>query len=352
MGTGSRATFVFSWAQTEVDGVVAAPLEVLAVGAVWRWTGGAVRLDGAPDILLLDGALGQTDLRRRAARAVRRLVGAALSAPTALLPEGPVSTDQSFVVTDGRSSHVLTVIDVPGQAALLLMAVGSLPPVDTDLWVVRSDVVLALAPAREAEAGMICFAAGTRIATSGGPCPVEALRPGDRVLTADDGPQPVLWTGGRRVTGARLHVMPGLRPVRLRGGALGADGPSRDLLVSPGHRMLVRGPVARALFNVSEVLVAAEDLADGVAAVADRSLREVTYVHLLFDRHQILFAEGAATESFRPGPEALEMLMPDDRARLLAACPSLAPGAAAYGPPARRLLTSSETAILRHDRAA
>lgn len=352
MGTGLRATFVLSWAQTEVDGIVAATPRMLAVGALWRWNGRAVRVDGAPDILLLDGALGQTDLRRRAARAVRRLVSAALSVPLVPVSDEPILTDQSFVVTDGRCSHVLTVIEVPGQATPLLMAVGALPPVDTDLWVVRSDVVLPLVPASDSAAGMICFAAGTRIATPRGPCPVEALRPGDRVLTADDGPQPVLWAGGRRVTGARLHVTPGLRPVRLRGSALGVGGPSRDLVVSPGHRMLVRGPAARALFSVPEVLVAAGDLADGVTAVADRSLREVTYVHLLFDRHQILFAEGAATESFRPGPGALEMLMPDDRARLLADCPSLAAGAEAYGPPARRLLTSSETAILRHDRAA
>jgi hypothetical protein len=348
MGTGLRATFVFSWAQTEVDGLAAAPPGMLTAGSLWRWTGRAVRVDGAQDILLLDGAEGQTDLRRRAARAVRRLVGTALSAPAAPDDGASVTPDQSFIVTNGRSSHVLTVIPVPGQSARLLMAVGELPPADTDLWVVRSDVALPMAGGPAPEGGMICFTPGTLIDTPFGPRPVEALRPGDRVLTRDDGPQPLIWTGGRRFTGARLHVMPHLRPVRLRCGAFG--GPERDLIVSPRHRMLVRGAAARALFNVPEVLVAAEDLTGAVAV--DRSLREVTYVHLLLERHQIILANGAETESFRPEGHALDLLTQDDRARLLAACPALASPAPDPGPTARRLLTTSEAAILHHDRAA
>ena len=185
MGTGLQATFVMAWAQTEVDGLAAAPPGMLTAGAVWRWTGSAVRVDGAPDILLLDDALGQTDLRRRAARVVRRLVGKAVSAPCVADDGVFAAPDQSFVVTDGRTSHVLTMIPVPGQAAGLVMATGTLPPADTDLWVVRSDVVLPLATSPEAEDGMICFAPGTLIATPLGPCPVEALRPGDLVLTRD-----------------------------------------------------------------------------------------------------------------------------------------------------------------------
>lgn len=347
MRARSPATFVFSWAQTEVDGLAAPPPEMLALGAVWRWAGRGVRVDGAQDILLLDEALGQTDLRKRAARMVRRLVGTAMAAPSGKPGDDCPEPDQSFVVTDGRSSHVLTVIAVPGRAAGLLMATGVLPPSDTDLWVVRNDVVVPLASETAVEDGMICFAPGTRIATPLGPCPVEALRPGDLVLTRDDGPQPLLWTGGRRFTGARLHVMPHLRPVRLRRGSFGPGGPEHDLIVSPRHRMLVRGPGALALFNVPEVLVAAGDLAPAV----DRTLREITYLHLLFDRHQVIFANGVETESFRPTAAAVDMLAPADRAALAGAWPALADPAASY-PPARRLLTATEAAILGHDRAA
>lgn len=283
---------------------------------------------------------------------VRRLVGTALSAPVADADDGPGAREQTFVVTDGRRSHVLTVIPVPGRSVPLVMTIGEVPPADVDLWVVRNDVALPLASDPVPHQGMICFAPGTLIATPLGFRPVEALRPGDRVLTRDDGPQPVIWTGGLRLTGARLHVMPHLRPVRLRAGAFGAAAPFRDLIVSPQHRVLVRGAAARALFNTPEVLVAAEDLADGATVAVDRSLREVTYLHLLFDRHQIVCANGVETESFRPDPAAADMLSPTDRAALLAACPSLTGWLAAAHPPARRLLSATEAAILRHDRAA
>ena len=70
MKTGSLGTFVISWSQTEVDGLKAAPLDVLAVGTTWRWTGAAVRVDGPQGLLLLEGAEGAADIRKRAARMV------------------------------------------------------------------------------------------------------------------------------------------------------------------------------------------------------------------------------------------------------------------------------------------
>ena len=78
MKTGSSGTFVISWSQTETDGLKAAPLDILAVGASWRWTGVPVRVDGPQEVLRLDGAEGAAETRRRAARIVRRLIGAAV----------------------------------------------------------------------------------------------------------------------------------------------------------------------------------------------------------------------------------------------------------------------------------
>ena len=68
MKTGSLGTFVISWSQTEVDGLKAPPLDVLAVGTTWRWSGAAVRVDGPQGLLLLEGAEGAADIRKRAAR--------------------------------------------------------------------------------------------------------------------------------------------------------------------------------------------------------------------------------------------------------------------------------------------
>jgi len=78
MKTGYRGTFVISWSQTEVDGLDAAPLQSLTVGAAWAWRGDAVRVDGPSELLRLDRTDGEGSLRKRAAWIVRRLVDAAV----------------------------------------------------------------------------------------------------------------------------------------------------------------------------------------------------------------------------------------------------------------------------------
>lgn len=358
MKTGSLGTFVISWTQTEVDGLSGPPLDVLRTGVTWRWRGPAVRVDGPQDVLLLDGAEGAADLRRRAARMVRRLVGATI-APQArpLVAEDATSEaalpDQSFVVTDGRETHVLTLVPVPETGARLVMAVGEMPPEGSDLWVVRTAFEPGAAPiGRRQEGGVICFTPETRLATPEGQRPVGDLAPGDRVLTRDNGPQEILWMGRRRMTGARLYAMPHLRPIRLRAGALGEGQPDGDLLVSPEHRMLLRGPAARALFSEDEVLATAADLVNDRSILVDHDLREVTYVHLLFERHEILWANGIESESFHPANAALETIEEGQRAGLLALLPFAADRPEAYGAFARRNLSAPETAILLHEMAA
>jgi len=284
MKTGSLGTFVISWSQTEVDGLKAAPLDVLAVGTTWRWSGAAVRVDGPQGLLLLEGAEGAADIRKRAARMVRRLVGVAVGDETAEGEEpGPDAVpDQAFIVTDGHQSYTVTIIPVPDTGARLLMLVGDLPPVEQDLWVVRTaiDRTHSGAGARTA-GGVICFTPETRLATPMGPRMIRDLQPGDLIETRDNGPQGVLWCGHRRMTGARLYAMPRLRPIRLKAGALGIGRPDEDLLVSPQHLILLKGPAAQALFNTPEVLVAAEDLLNDQTVIVDHTLREVTYVHIL-----------------------------------------------------------------------
>ena len=72
MKTGFRGTFVISWSQTDIDGLEAAPLDALQVGAAWSWRGEAVQVDGPNDVLRLEGAEEVANLRRHAARKVRR----------------------------------------------------------------------------------------------------------------------------------------------------------------------------------------------------------------------------------------------------------------------------------------
>jgi hypothetical protein len=356
MKAGSQGTFVISWTQTEVDGLSGPPLDVLRTGVSWRWRGPAVRVDGPQDVLVLDGAEGMTDLRRRAARMVRRLVGAAVapqgSPPADEAPEAALP-DQSFVVTDGRETHVLTLIPVPDTGARLVMVMGTMPPEGSDLWVVRTAFEPgAVPPGRRQEGGVICFTPETRLATPQGQRLIRDLMPGDKVLTRDNGAQEILWMGRRRMTGARLYAMPHLRPIRFRAGALGDGQPDGDLLVSPQHRMLLRGPAARALFSEDEVLATAADLVNDRSILVDHDLREVTYVHLLFERHEILWANGIESESFHPANTALETIEEGQRAGLLALLPFAADRPEAYGAFARRNLSAPETAILRHEMAA
>jgi hypothetical protein len=141
------------------------------------------------------------------------------------------------------------------------------------------------------ELGPPCFTPGTRIATPEGERPVEDIRVGDLVLTRDSGPQPVIWAGRRTVDGTGDFA-----PIRIEAGVLGNV---RPLLVSPQHRMLLRGWQAELALGLQEVLVAATHLVDG-DRVRREPCDEVTYLHLMLPGHEIIFAEGAATESLDP----------------------------------------------------
>lgn len=183
-----------------------------------------------------------------------------------------------------------------------------------------------------------CFVAGTRIATPHGPVFVEDLRCGDLVLTRDDGAQPLRWVGRRRVAAKGAFA-----PISFAAGALGAHG---ALCLSPEHRVLVQGSMAEMLFGAAEVLVAAKHL------VNDLTIRpmpggEVEYLHLLFDRHQVIWADGLAAESLFLGAQALGGLEQDAVAEILAIFPELdARTGQGYGPTARRVLKAHEAQVM------
>jgi hypothetical protein len=349
MKNGVSGTFVISWTQTALDGQPSAPTHSMRAGAAWRWTGEAVRIDGPPGVLPLGPASGMTEIRRRAAGAVRKLVRAAQAGATRLdgLEEETPLAEEGFTVTDGWARWTVTVIPTGPRRKPLCMFIGDPPPRDTDLWVVDA----ALGPRGEDRSApaksVICFTPGTMIRTAHGPRPVEEICEGDLVQTMDNGCAPVLWTGRRRISGARLHAMPELLPVRLRPGALGDHVPDEGLLVSPDHRVLLTGPRAEAVFAASEVLVRACDLIDDRMVLVDRSVRQLTYVHLALERHEIVFANNVPTESFHPASVGLDALGAGDRSRLLDLVPELEHDLLAFGDYARRMLTPPEAAILR-----
>ncbi len=354
MRAGHLGTYVISWSQTEIDGLRGGPVAAIEDGAVWRWTGTAIRVDRPDDVLSLGAPEGKAELQARAGAVIRRLFGPALPPGRAQIGEDfsdPLLSN-AFELTDGTASWTATLVEVPEVARPLLMFVGRMPPADRDLWVARGFRSAGLLNRiAEAPTGVICFTRGTLLRTPAGDVPVEALAEGDRIETRDCGAQEIVWIGRREMSGARLYAMPELRPVRIRSGSLGGRNPNGDLIVSPRHKVLVRGDVARALFNEAEVLVAAEDLVNGRSIARDYSLRSVEYIHLLLPRHHVVWANGVETESFHPASTDLATVEPAQRARLAAIVPGIEANPFSYGDPARRELNRSEAAILRHERA-
>lgn len=145
----------------------------------------------------------------------------------------------------------------------------------------------------------VCFAADTRVATAWGMRAVGGLNPGDLVETLDAGLQPLLWLGRQVVPGWGRHC-----PVRFSPGAIGNE---RPLRLSPQHRILHKSAKAEMLFGAPEVLLPAKAMIDGVK-VCHAPVSRVTYVHLMFETHQIVTAEGAYCESLFLGDVAQEVL--------------------------------------------
>lgn len=144
----------------------------------------------------------------------------------------------------------------------------------------------------EGNISVACFAAGTSIRTPTGPVAVEDLEVGQLVDTMDVGPQPVRWIGKQSVPGEGRFA-----PVRFDTGAIGNDAP---LLVSAQHRMLIADWRSELMTGEPEVLCAAIHLCDG-DAIQQVQVERVTYYHIMFDSHQIVFANGAPAESFFVG---------------------------------------------------
>lgn len=187
------------------------------------------------------------------------------------------------------------------------------------------------------DTGVACFAAGTLIDTPQGPRPVSAIGPGDLVLTVDAGPQPVRWAGAQTVRGRGA-----LAPVRIEAGAFGAD---RDVFVSPQHRVLVTGWQAELYFGEPEVLVPAVALT-GCAGVTRAPCDLITYVHFMFDSHQLVTASGFVSESFLPGTEALNGVSIGAAEELFSLFPGLRARPESYGKAARPVRPVREAAVL------
>jgi hypothetical protein len=176
----------------------------------------------------------------------------------------------------------------------------------------------------------VCFASDTRIDTPDGPRAVQTLRAGELVTTLDHGAQPVAWIGGRRLT---FPAAPeAQKPFQLKAGCFAVGIPTRDLIVSPQHRLLGVTPEAERLASVKSFA--------GLPGVRQMTgKRAVIYYTLMLPRHEIIFANGLAVESFYPGPYSIGVLSPLQRLQVIASMPHFDAGQDGfYGPHARKPL--------------
>ncbi|WHQ71253.1 Hint domain-containing protein [Methylorubrum extorquens] len=140
---------------------------------------------------------------------------------------------------------------------------------------------------------VLCFASGTQILTSRGEVAVEHLQVGDTAVTASGRHRPITWIGQRDLGSAEQPMPRDQAPVRVRAGAFGHALPARDLLLSPGHPVLVGADAD----NAGGVLVPVMCLINGTS-IARTDAASVTYWHVELDAHDILLAEGLPAESY------------------------------------------------------
>lgn len=171
-----------------------------------------------------------------------------------------------------------------------------------------------------ASEAVFCFTVGTQVDTPDGPRLIETLQPGDLVTTMGNGSQPLRWTGRRHVPVAAMLRMPDLQPVEFAAGAIGN---ARPLRVSPQHRILLNDWRAQVFFGEDEVLIPAKAMVNGGTIRQILPAWGVTYIHLLFDRHEIIVSEGALSESFHPGEAGLMALDEGQRQELNLLFPDL-----------------------------
>ncbi|WP_417712873.1 Hint domain-containing protein [Pseudophaeobacter arcticus] len=243
---------------------------------------------------------------------------------------GSIRTQDVTVSDDGFGNALLS---FPGGESLVLEGVA--PAQITSASQLHS-------------AGIPCFTPEVLLATKRGAVPAGQIQVGDLLQTADNGYQPVIWVGKRRLDRAELAQRPHLRPYCIRPD--GVLSPDRPMLVSPQHRLLVNQRTFEHDTPVGERFLSAKLLAeiDGTCRLQADALHGVTYVHLMTEHHEVVFAEGIATETFWPGPEAIRGLSAKDLKELFELFPELVPVYGLVGSYGRRHARQIYGDLARH----
>ncbi len=269
------------------------------------------------------------------------------AAPTAQLLSGnvdgtvfvnaPSNPENQFQVTDSNGVVVGSIYDLHDANSA---SFASLQGYVTDFELIPGEtysvVRLTGLPSANYDSFITCFAEDTSIRTENGNVPIQTLNVGDKVATLDNGLQEIRWIGSRTVSGSGAFA-----PIHISKGALEN---TKALHVSPNHRMLLTDWRAELLFGHEQILVAAKDLVNGDTIFRDPK-DSICYFHILFDHHEVIFAEDAPSESFLPSALSLSAQDAEAQSEIMRLFPELGDDAHSV-PTARPTLRAFEAAHL------
>ncbi len=268
-----------------------------------------------------------------------------------------ITAEYILTVTDGRTPYRLVGFNIQDAAAddqpglvegLVALDDGlGFPPAEVALKVIGASHSSDLED--DKGGGLILppsLVEGAEVLTLDGALPVQELQIGDMVITRDAGAQALRWISRVEVSSAQMAATPGFRPVRFATNSMGPGRPSRDTMLPPSHRVLIRNARAAVLFGEREVLAAAQHLINDATILPAKDLGGIVYFHLLFDDHQIVYADGLEVESLPPGRDVLMMIPEAEKADLIARMPELPSKARSQQPGKRRQLKYWEAAAM------
>lgn len=229
---------------------------------------------------------------------------------TVTAPNGREYTLIGFNIREGNTPNTYGTVEG-------LAFIGAFPPINVPLTVTGAAEGPGGTTTPATTYAVPCFTPEGMIRTATGHMRLGDLAAGTPIWTHEHGHQPLRQRLETTITAQTLAQSPELCPIAFAPDALGPGQPVRTMLVSPQHHLLIRGWRAQMFFGDEAVLVAAKDL------VNDRTILRMPpapdgqrYIHLVFDRHEIVEVDGVLSESFLPGPMGLGALTDAHRSEI------------------------------------
>jgi hypothetical protein len=234
------------------------------------------------------------------------------------IDSGQVQPRERIELSDGTNTFYMHRVFIQSSGSYYYIFEDPPPSLNTDYTVTNVSTPMSTNYSALSEEGIACFTRGVMIETPLGARRVEEIEPGDLVFTLDSGPQPVLWHGKKYVSYQEMLAKPGLRPFRIPANAFGQGYPSRTLIFSRQHRVLVSGRPLRRICDSADQLALAHihslETPEKIEQICPPT--GVEYHHLLLQNHDVLLSHGLMSESLlvTPYSEHLSDILEDGKA--------------------------------------